>query len=173
MFTQDRDFHQTFQDAPHGSAILNERTMKFSGCSARECDFERKNDEMFRMLRMGARFSSKFSGCSAQECDFPLNFQDAPRGSAIFLQIFRMLRTGARFSSEFSGCSARERDLLQNFQDAPRRSAIFFKILRTLRTGARFSSQFSRRSAWERDFLQNKTTLNGAFSYRIGIGFIP
>ena len=122
MFAQDGDFHQTFQDAPHRSSILNERTMKFSGCSARECDFERKNDEMFR--------GGQFSGCSA--------------GSAIFLQIFRRLR---------------ERALHQNFQDAPHGSAACFKIFRML--------------AWERDFLQNKTTLNGAFWYRIGIGFIP
>ena len=58
---------------------------KFSGCSARERDFERQNDEILRMLRMG---------------------------TSIFFKLFRMLRTGTRFSSESSGCSARERDFL-------------------------------------------------------------
>ena len=68
---------------------------------AQERDFERKNDEILRMLRTGARFSSKFSGCSARERDF-------------FVKIFRTHRAGAPFSSKFRGCSARKCDFLQN-----------------------------------------------------------
>ena len=98
-----------------------------------------KNDEIFRMLRTGARFSLKFSGCSARDGDFLQNFQDAPHGKAVFFKISRTLRTGARFSSKFSGCSAqerdfqnfrtlrKERDFLQTFQDARHGSAIFLK----------------------------------------------
>ena len=67
------------KDAPHGSAMFF---------------------NFFRMLRMGARFSSKFSRC--WERDFPQNFQCAPHGSAMFFNCFRMLRTGARFFSKFS-----------------------------------------------------------------------
>ena len=66
-----------------------------------------------RTLRTGARFSSKFAGRSARERDFRQNLQDAPHGSAIFIQICRTLRTGARFSSKFSVRSAPERDFGQ------------------------------------------------------------
>ena len=112
------------------------------------------------MLRTGAQFSSIFSGCSARERDSSLhfsgcsaqkrdlmkkrlNFDDASRGSAIFIKVFRfrILRTGAHFSSKFSACSARERDFLpkfsgcsargrdfsENFQDAPHGSINSFK----------------------------------------------
>ena len=70
---------------------------KFGGRSARECNLERTNDEILRMLRTGARFFQ--------------NFQNAPHKSAIF--------------SDFSECCARERELFRKFQDAPHRSAIF------------------------------------------------
>ena len=131
---------------------------EFRECSARERDFERKNDEIWRMLRMGARCSSKFSVRSARERDF-----ERKHG-----EILRMLRTGARFSSKFSGCPARERDFERNkrgnFENAPHGSAILnqikeeisrMQIFRMLRTGARFSSKFSGCSAREGDFLQN------------------
>ena len=55
---RERNCSQNFEDAPQGSAILNEK-------------------EIMRIVRAGARFSSKFSGCSAWECDFCQNFQDA------------------------------------------------------------------------------------------------
>ena len=131
------------------SYICNEKPTEFRECSARERDFERKNDEIWRMLRMGARFSSKFSGRSARERDF-----ERKHG-----EVLRMLRTRARFSSKFSGCPARKRDFepnkRENFENAPHGSAIFFQIFRMLRTGARFSSKFSGCSAREDDFLQN------------------
>ena len=57
-------------------------------------------------LRARARRCLEFSGRSARERDFHQNFEDAPRGSAIFLKIFRTLRARA------------------NFQDAPHGSAI-------------------------------------------------
>ena len=82
---------RNFEDAMHGSAIFT---------------------NIFRMLRMGARFCSKFLTCSARARDFRPNFQDAPRGSAFCFKIFEMLRTGAQFSSIFSGCSAREPNFL-------------------------------------------------------------
>ena len=122
--------------SPRGNAILNERTMKFRGSSARERDFlpnfqdapresailkqrtmksrgcsARERNFVQRMLRAGARVYSKFSGCSARERDF---------------------------SSKFPGCSARERDFPNSFQDAPRGSAIFFQIFRMPCAGARF-----------------------------------
>ena len=37
---------------------------KLEDCYAREHDFERRLDEILRMLRKGARFFAKFSGCS-------------------------------------------------------------------------------------------------------------
>ena len=98
---------------------------RFSGCSARERDFERKNDEILRMLDTGARFLRfcwKFSRCSARERDFVQNSQDAPHGSALFSKMLRMLRTGTRF--------------YQNYQDAPHGSAFFVQIFNMLRTGA-------------------------------------
>ena len=170
-------FPSKFQDAPHGSAIFNEKQRnledalqgnaiphgsaiysRFSGCSARERDFERKNDEILRMLDTGARFSaillevftmlrtgsrfcSKFSGCSARERDFQQNFENAPHGNSIL--------------SKLSGCSAREHDFCSNFQHAPHGSAIFVQIFNMLRTGSRFCSKFSGCSARERDFQQN------------------
>ena len=126
-----------FEDAPHGSTIFIKilRTLRtgarfsstFSGRSARERDFERKNDEIFRMLRAGARFSSNFARERDFEPTIDKNFEDAPHGSTISFNILRMLRTGARFSSKISrmvcrgarcsyklaGCSARERDFEQ------------------------------------------------------------
>ena len=45
-----------FEDAPQGSAIFDEETTKFSGCSARERDVLQN----FQDARTGARFSSKF-----------------------------------------------------------------------------------------------------------------
>ena len=64
-----------FEEAPHGSAIVNEESMKFCGCSAGSAIFFK----IFRMLRMGARFSSKFSGCSARERDFSSKQDDLER----------------------------------------------------------------------------------------------
>ena len=55
-----------FEDAPHGSAILNKHSTKFSECPA-----------------LDRNFLQHFSGCSAQERDFLQNFQDALQGSAI------------------------------------------------------------------------------------------
>ena len=80
--------------------------------------------KIFRTFRAGARFSSKFSRRWARERNFIQNFQDAPHGSAIFIEILKMLRTRARFFSNFSGRSARERDFSQRFQDAPHGSTI-------------------------------------------------
>ena len=142
------------------------------------CQFSQTSLYIFlRKRTMRSTKTKLFRACSARERDFLMkkrrNFEDAPHGSAISFKLFRMLRTGARFPSKFSGCSPRRRDFLQNFEDAPHGSAISFEIFRMLRTGARFSSKFSGRSARERDFLQNKTTLSGAFWYRIGIGSIP
>ena len=151
-----------FEDALHGSAVLNERTMKFRGCSARECDFERKNDEILRMLCTGVRFSSKFSGCSAREHDFePKNdeisrmlrtgagfskFSGCSARESDLMQNFRMLRTGARSYQQFSGCSAREHDCIQNFAGCSAWERDFLQIFRMLCTGARFSSKLERRS---------------------------
>ena len=69
-----------FEDAAHGSAISDERTTKFYGCSTRDCNFlqnfsgrpaqerdsERKVNEILRMLHTVARFYSKFSGRGAE-----------------------------------------------------------------------------------------------------------
>ena len=140
MLAQEQFSHRPIcEDAPHGSAILNEEPTKFGGCSARERDFSNN----IRMLRTGGPFYSIFSGCSARERDFIQNLHDAvcgsailiqhlqhaPHGSAIFLKIFRMLRTGARFYSTFSGCSARERDFERRSRESyteaiPERSAL-------------------------------------------------
>ena len=80
-----------------------------------------KLTKKFRMLRTGTLFASRFPGHP--------NFEDAPHGSAIFLQNFGMLRTGAPFYSKFSGCSARERYFERrsprNLEDAPHGSTIF------------------------------------------------
>ena len=129
---------------------------RFSGCSARERDFH----QFFRMLCVGARFLMKklrnFEG--ALHGSFHQKFQD-PRGNAIFVKIFRTLCAGARFSSKNSGCSARGGRFSSKFSRCSARERNFLQILRMLRTGARF--------------FQNKTTLSGAFWYRVGIGSIP
>ena len=91
-------------------------SIAFQGCSAREPDFERPINEIFRMPRTGARFSSKLSGRSARERVFERkNFE-----------ISGMLRTAARFYSTFSGCFAREGDVVQCFQDAPQQFSSTF-----------------------------------------------
>ena len=132
---------QNFEDAPHGSAVLKKRTMKFRGCSARERSFlDNFQDaphgsaiffQIFRMLRTGARFSSIFQDAPHGSAVTVSNkrmmkLEDTPHGSAVFLIIFRMLRTGARFSSKFSGCSAREDVFLQFFLEASHGSAACF-----------------------------------------------
>ena len=79
---QERDAHENFQNAPHGSAIF----VKNFGSAILF--------KIFRTLRTGARdalhgsaiFFPKFSGRSARERDFSQNFQDAPHGSAIFIK---------------------------------------------------------------------------------------
>ena len=78
------------------------------------------------------------SESSAQERDAHENFQNAPHGSEIFINMFQDASHGTAIFSKFSGRSARERD--------------FLKILKTLRTGARFFLKFSGRPARERDF---------------------
>ena len=134
-----------FEDAPHGSAILNEESMKFRGCSARERDFRQNFQDAPHRNAILSERTMKFCGCSARERDFLQNFQDAPHRSAFFFKIYRMLRTGARFSSKSTGCSA-----LQKKQDAPHGSAIFL-------------NKFSMLPARERDFLQNfKDTSHGS-----------
>ena len=75
-----------------------------------------------KTLRTGARCCLKLSRRSARQRDFHRNFEDAPNGSTIFIEILKALRTGARFFS---------------FQDAPHGSAIL--IIRE-RSGA---DQFS------------------------------
>ena len=80
------EFLPNFQDGPHGSADLMQRTMEFGGCTI--------FFKILRMLRTGARFdskfsaysrfSSKFTGRTARERDFLQQFDDAPHGSAIF-----------------------------------------------------------------------------------------
>ena len=81
-------------------------------------------------------------------------FQDAPHGSAVFVNKNRTLRTEARCCSNFSGRSARERDFHKYVSRRFTRERDFFKIFRTLRTGARFFSKFWRRSAQEREFFK-------------------
>ena len=68
---------------------------KFSRRSARERDFRKSRSRL-----------------SAQKLDVVQNFQDAPHGSAIFIEILRPLRTPHRsaISLKFSRRSARERD---------------------------------------------------------------
>ena len=87
-----RNFIQNFQDASHGSAILDEKRLNFEDAPHGSAIFL----NIFRMLRTGERLYSICSACSARERYFP--------------KIFRMLRTGGRFFSKSSGCSARERD---------------------------------------------------------------
>ena len=85
------------------------RKPRLSEDAPRERDFLQN----FGMFRMGARFLMNKRR----------NFEDAPRGSAIFIKIFRMPRTGACFFfHKFSRCSAWECD--------------FLKIFKMLRTGA-------------------------------------
>ena len=113
---------------------------KFSGCSAREHDFERNNDEILRMLRTELDFLQNFQDAPHGSTMFHQNFEDAPHGSTIFFIICRMPRTGARFFFK----------ILRMLRTGTRYS---FKISRMPRTGARFSSKFSGCSARERDFL--------------------
>ena len=103
-------------------------------------------------------------------CMHRQNFQDSPRGSAIFVnknqdsprgspmlfKIFRTLRAGGRFSSKFSGRSAWERNFHRDFKDAPHGSAIFFKF-----------------SARERDFDHKRTIWSQSVWYRISIEIFP
>ena len=103
---------------------------------------------------------------------FSSNFQDAPHGSAIFLEILRMLRTRARFSSKLAGCSAWEQDFDQKSKDAPDRSAILTplgrrqidEISRMSRAGGRFlkikASKFAECSARDRNFDPIRTKIN-------------
>ena len=117
--------------------------------------------QFFRMLCVGARFLMKklrnFEG-ALHGSFHDQKFQD-PCGNAVFVKIFRMLCAGARFSSKNSGCSARGARFSAKFSRCSAREGNFLQILRMLRTGARF--------------FQNKTTLSGAFWYRVGIGSIP
>ena len=80
---------------------MNETSTEFRGCSARERDFERTVNGIFRMPRAGARFSLRFSGRSARERDFE-----------------------RQINNVFKECSAQERASLQNYQDAPHGNAI-------------------------------------------------
>ena len=72
-----------FEDAPHGSAILNKISTKNQTIFEDAPHGSAILINNFRMLRTGAYESSDF---------------------------LRMLGTGARFSSKFSECSARKRD---------------------------------------------------------------
>ena len=70
--------------------MLNEKTMKFPRCSARERDLISN----FQDAPHGSAILFKICRCFTRERDFLQNFQDASHVSPIFLKIFRMLHTG-------------------------------------------------------------------------------
>ena len=155
------NFLRSFRDAPHGNADFDEEATKFCGRSARDCNSHQNFQDAPHGRAILNEKTMKFSGCSARERDCLQNFLDAPHGGAISFQIFRIFRTGARFlsklsgcsaentfPSKFSGCSAREHLFCSN-ENSPQGSTILFRT-------------------WTK-----KTTLSGAFWYRIGMGSIP
>ena len=137
MLCTPAQFIQHFQDAPHGSIILNENRRK-----------------LLRMLRTGARLSSTFSAFFARERDFIQNVEDAPHGSAM-LNIFSMLRKGKQLHSKISGCSALERDFIQNFEAAAHGGEML-NIFSMLRTGEQFQKI---QDALHRSAILNKMSM--------------